>query len=141
MGTPPEALLTPQEASPPASAASSAHARIFPSTAEAAMQGVETFLRSSIRACLERVMSTMEQFVLTLILLAGNLYAVCLLAKKILSTVDHLFGCIGPGSQQSWHDACIWACCGTIRSNLSGFIQNMTGLFLKYDRVFADLQI
>ena len=82
-GTPPEALLTPQEASPPASAASSAHARIFPSTAEAAMQGVETFLRSSIRACLGRVMSTMEQFVLTLILLAGNLYAVCMLAKRL----------------------------------------------------------
>ena len=105
------------------------------------MQGVETFLRSSIRACLGRVMSTMEQFVLKLILLAGNLYAVCMLVKKIVSTVAHLFGCIGPGSQQSWQDACMWACCGTIRSNLSGFIQNMTGLFLRYDRVFANLQI
>ena len=63
-GTPPEALLVPQEPSPPASAASSAHARTFPSTSEAAMQGVETFLRSSIRSCLGRVMSAMEQYVL-----------------------------------------------------------------------------
>ena len=62
-GTPPEALLAPQEPSPPASAASSAHAQTLPSTSEAAMQVVKTFLRSSIRVCLGRVLSSMEQFV------------------------------------------------------------------------------
>ena len=56
VGTPPEALLVPDEPSPPASAASSAHARTYPSTSEVALQGVEAFLRSSIRACLGRVL-------------------------------------------------------------------------------------
>ena len=114
-GTPPEALLAPQEPSPPASAASSAHARTFPSTSEAAMQGVETFLRSSIRTCLGRVLSSMEQFVLTIILMARNPCAVCMLINKLFSIFAHLLGCVGAGSTQSWQDACLWACCGTMK--------------------------
>ena len=60
VGTPPEALLTPEEPSPPASAASSAHARAFQSTSEAALQGVESFIRSSLRMFMGRVLSSME---------------------------------------------------------------------------------
>ena len=46
-GTPPEALLTPKEPSPPASAAASAHARAFSSTTSAtALRSVEDFMRN-----------------------------------------------------------------------------------------------
>ena len=116
-GTPPAFLLTPREASPPASAASSAHARLLPSPgiAEAAMQGVEALLRGSIRACLGRAMSAVEQFILTLCLCAGNLYAVCMLANRLVSMVAHLCGCFGKGSQQTWQEGLQWACCGTVK--------------------------
>ena len=114
-GTPPEALLAPQEPSPPASAASSAHAQTLPSTSEAAMQVVKTFLRSSIRVCLGRVLSSMEQFVLIIILMSGNLYAVCMLILKLFSVFAHQLGCVVAGSARSWQDACLWACCGTMK--------------------------
>ena len=115
-GTPPAFLLTPREASPPASAASSAHTRLLPSPgiAEAAMQGVESLLRGSIRACIGRAMSAVEQLILTLCLCAGNLYAVCMLASRLVSMVAHLCGCLGTGSQQTWQEGLQWACCDTV---------------------------
>ena len=115
VGTPPAALLTPEEPSPPASAASSAHARAFQSTSEAALQGVEAFIRGSLRAVMGRVLSSMEHFVLTLLLMFGNLYAVVLLITKVCSTIAHLLGCVGAGSKQSWQDACLWAFCGPMK--------------------------
>ena len=115
VGTPPETLLTPEEPSPPALAASSAHAKAFQSTSEAALQGVEAFIRSSLRVFLGRVLSSMEQFVLTLLLMLGNIYAVILLITKVCSILAHLLGCVGAGSQQTWQDACLWACCGPMK--------------------------
>ena len=115
VGTPAAALLKPEEPSPPASAASSAHARAFQSNSEAALQGVEAFIRGSLRAVMGRVLSTMEHFVLTLLLMFGNLYAVVLLISKVGSTIAHLCGCIGAGSKQSWQDSCMWAFCGPLK--------------------------
>ena len=51
---------------------------------------------------LGRVLSSMEQFVLTLLLMLGNLYAVVLLFTKVCSIFAHLLGCVGAGSQQTW---------------------------------------
>jgi hypothetical protein len=115
VGTPPAERLTPEEPSPPASAASSAHARAFQSTSEAAIQGVEAYIRGSLRAVLGRVLTTMEHFILTLLLMFGNLYAVVLLITKVCSTIAHLSGCLGAGSNQSWQDACCWAFCGPMK--------------------------
>ena len=115
VGTPPAALLAPEEASPPASAASSAHTRAFQSTSEKALQGVEAFLRGSLRSLIGRGLSVIEDFLLTLFLSLGNLYAVVLLFTKVGTTIAHLFGCIGPGSTQSWGEALCWACCGPMK--------------------------
>ena len=57
----------------------------------------------------------MEQFVLTLLLMLGNIYAVILLITKVCSILAHLLGCVGAGSQQTWQDACLWACCGPMK--------------------------
>ena len=35
-----------------------------------------------------------------------------MLFTKVGSSIAHLFGCIGPGSTQSWQEALCWACCG-----------------------------
>ena len=115
VGIPPAALLAPEEASPPASAASSAHTRAFQSTSEKALQGVEAFLRGSLRSLIGRGLSFMENFILTMLLTLGNLWAVVLLFTKVGSTIAHLFGCIGPGSTQSWQEALCWACCGPLK--------------------------
>ena len=115
VGTPPAALLAPEEASPPASAASSAHTRAFQSTSEKALQGVEAFLRGSLRSLIGRGLSMMENFILTMLLTLGNLWAVVLLFTKVGSTIAHLFGCIGPGSTQSWQESLCWAFCGPLK--------------------------
>ena len=62
-----------------------------------------------------RVLSSMEQFVLTLLLMLGNIYAVVLLITKVCSMLAHLLGCVGAGSQQTWQDAVCWACCGPLK--------------------------
>ena len=115
VGTPPAALLVPEEASPPASAASSAHTRAFQSTSEKALQGVEAFLKGSLRSLIGRGLTFLEDFILTLLLTLGNLWGVVLLFTKVGSSIAHLFGCIGPGSTQSWQEALCWACCGPLK--------------------------
>ena len=115
VGTPPAALLAPEEPSPPASAASSAHTRAFQSNSEKALQGVEAFLRGSLRSLIGRGLSMMENFILTMLLTLGNLWAVVLLFTKVGSTIAHLFGCIGPGSTQSWQESLCWAFCGPLK--------------------------
>ena len=52
---------------------------------------------------------------LTLLLMLGNIYAVILLITKMCSMLAHLLGCVGAGSQQTWQDACLWACCGPMK--------------------------
>ena len=115
VGIPPAALLVPEEASPPASAASSAHTRAFQSTSEKALQGVEAFLKGSLRSLIGRGLTFMEDFILTMLLTLGNLWGVVLLFTKVGSSIAHLFGCIGPGSTQSWQEAMCWACCGPLK--------------------------
>ena len=76
---------------------------------------MEAFLRGSLRSLIGRGLSFMENFILTMLLTLGNLWAVVLLFTKVGSTIAHLFGCIGPGSTQSWQEALCWACCGPLK--------------------------
>ena len=46
-GTPPEVLLTPDVLTPPASAASSAHQKMFQSTSDLALRGIEEMIRGT----------------------------------------------------------------------------------------------
>ena len=59
--------------------------------------------------------SVIDGTVCTIILMSGNLYAVCMLILKLFSVFAHQLGCVGAGSARSWQDACLWACCGTMK--------------------------
>ena len=111
-GTPPEALLTPREPSPPASAASSAHARAFPrTTSEVAWRSIKDFMQGIITWGLGRILTEFEHLALKIILVAGNFYGCMMLINKLISICIHLFGCCGASSTQSWREDLFWACC------------------------------
>ena len=114
VGTPPEALLTLKEPSPPASAAASAHARAYSSTtSETALRSVEDFISSMFTWGLGRLLSKVERLALTLVLMAGNLFGCMMLLNKLITFFVHIGGCFGVDSTLPWREALGWAFCSS----------------------------
>ena len=112
-GTHPEALLTPKDPSPPASAASSAHQQVFPKTSGVALRGIEDFVHGLAAWGLGRLLTKFKFLALSIMLTAGNLYGCVMLLNKLISTCIHICGCCGSSSAQSWKEVICWDFCPT----------------------------
>ena len=106
-GTPPEVLLTPKVLTPSASAAASAHQKMFSSSSDLALRGIEELIRGTFSWTFGRVLSSFERLLVSGCMILGNLYACLLLLHRILTALFSCMGCCGPNSQ-SWKRTLCW---------------------------------